>query len=124
MNIRVYLFSLIAGFIITLGIWLLILFTLNPLNSDFLIIAAFFASFALAIFCLSSLIGYYARVYIGNKEVVYSHLSISLRQGVLISLIVSGILILQTLKVLNWWIAGIWILILLLVELYFRTRTV
>jgi hypothetical protein len=122
MNLRVYLFSLFIGFLVAFGVWLLILFNIDPFKTDFLSIAAFYASLFIWLSSLISLINYFVRLWFNNKEVVYANLTTALRQGMLISLIVVGLLILEQLNVLNWWVGGIWSIVVLLTELFFNVR--
>ena len=122
-SLKVYIFSLCVGFVLALGVWILILFNIDPYKADFMSIASFYASAFLWLFCLASLVGYYLRLWQCNKEVVYANLPIAMRQGALIGIAVTGLLILQSLRVLNWWIAGIWIVVVLVVELFFKART-
>jgi len=122
MTLKFYIFYIFIGFILSLGVWILVLFNIDPYKADFMSIAAFFCSMFLWLFCLFSLVGYFLRVWSGNKEVVYTNMPIALRQAFLLSLVAIGLLILQSINVLNWWIAGIWILVILITELYFRAR--
>lgn len=123
-SFKVYIFCLFIGFVLALGVWILILFNIDPYKADFMSIASFYASLFLWVFCLLSIFGYYLRIWLGNKEVIYANLPVAMRQGVLISLIITGLLILQSLRVLNWWITGIWIMVIIVVELFFRARTI
>lgn len=121
-SIRSYIFILFFGFILGIGIWFLILFNIDPFKSDFLTIAAFFASFMLWFVCLFTLIGYYIRLYVTNHEVIYVSLVDSFRQAFLLGLLVDSIMIFQSMHVLTWWIGCIIGLVMLLIELFFRTR--
>ncbi|OGD67986.1 hypothetical protein A3F08_03560 [Candidatus Berkelbacteria bacterium RIFCSPHIGHO2_12_FULL_36_9] len=124
MPIKSLLFTVFVGFIVCLGIFLLILFNVDPFRSDLITIGAYFGSLYLCLLCLFALIGYYTRVQLTNREVIYSHFSVSLRQSALISLSIVLILIMQTMRVLNWWVAGIIILIVFMMEMFFRVRPV
>ena len=124
MNFRVYLFSIIVGFVLSLGVWILILLNIDPYKADFISISAFYLSMLAWIACLLSTIIYYLKVGFGNKEILYSNLPTSFRQGILVSLAISGLLFFQSIQVLTWWIAGIWVMIMLITELFFKTRNV
>jgi len=122
MTHKLYIFGFFLGFIISLGVWLLILFNIDPYKADFISLASFFASFFLMFTCLLTLIGYYVRYFQGNKEVVYSILPISFRQAFLVSLALAGLLFLSSIGVLTWWIAGIWVVLVLITEFFFKSR--
>lgn len=124
MNHKTYIFIIFSSSILSLGIWLMILLNYDPFSSDLITRGAFFASLFLWIWGLFTLIVFNIKIWIGNKEVIYSHLSVTLRQASFFSLTIIGLLIFQTLRVLNWWVGGILVLVILLTELFFRTRTV
>lgn len=124
MNFRSFIFAIITALIFTTSIWILILFNIDPYKADWLSKISFFLSLLIMITCILTLFGYYIRKKILNNELIYSILPVSFRQGILGALIIVGIIILSCINVLNWWIAGIWLLIILLIELFFKTRKI
>jgi len=124
MNLKLYLFSFFVGFVLALGVWILILFNIDPYKADFISLSAFYASLLVWCFCFLSLIGYYFRIWFGNKEIVYANMPVAMRQGFLLSLGLVGLLVLQSIRVLTWWTAGVWIGVVMTAELYFRAKII
>lgn len=122
MSLRLYLFGLFVTIIISFSLWLLLLFNVNPyLAPTWIIFTSYFTLF-LFICGIFSIIGFYAKVWVSNREVIFSHLLPTLRQSAILSLIITGLLLLQQIKVLNWWVACLFITSLIMLELFFRSR--
>lgn len=120
--IRIYLWGI--GIIAILG-WItvaFIVFITDPYLTDIRIFVAFFTCLLIGLIGLFTLIGYFVRLAISRKEVIYAHIGVSLRQAILISLILVGLLLLQSTQVLNWWDGTLLVAAILLLELYFRAK--
>lgn len=117
-----HLFGIFVGTLFGLGIWLLILFNYNPFKADMLTITVFFACLLIWLTGLITLIGFYIKVKANNHEVIYSLLMPTIRQSLLISLAIVGLLLLSSLRVLNWWDALMLIITMALLELFFKTK--
>lgn len=124
MKTKLYLFLFFCLTLFSFGFFILILSNINPYESDILTISMFFVSLFIFISGILTLIGFYIRVKMSNNEVFFANFKPSLRQAVLFSLALMGILILQTLKVLTWWDALMLSLSILLIELYFQNRKI
>ena len=122
MKLRLYLFSLYLIIFLSAGLTALIIFNVNPFASPFWVIGIFYLSLFLFWTGLFSLIGFYLRIWAGNREVIFSHLMPTIRQSMLISLIFVGLLFLEQLKVLNWWVALLFISAIGMVELFFKSK--
>lgn len=122
-NLKNYLFAIFCITLLALGIWMLILFNYDPYHTDVLTISAFFVSLVVWLSGIFTLVIFYLRVALGNKEVIYAYFTPSVRQAVLISIVIVGILVFQTLRVLAWWDIILLVISILLLELFFRTRT-
>lgn len=122
MKTRVYLFLFFCLTLFTLGFFILILFNIDPFDSDLLSISMFFISLFVFITGILTLIGFYFRVKISNNEIFFANFKPSLRQAILVSLVIVGILVLNTLRVLTWWDALMFTLSIFLIELYFQNK--
>ena len=122
MGLRIYIFSLYTTLIISIGLWFLIVINVNPFQAPWWIVGIFYFTLFLFFVALFSIIGFYFRVWLTNREVIYSHLVPTVRQGIILSLIIVGLVFLQQVKVLNWYIAGLFILAIGMIELFFRSR--
>ncbi len=122
MSVKFYLW--ICG-IVTVCCWLIaagIIFLTDPYQIEIKIFAAFFASLLLALVGSLTLLGYNIRIRVSKREILYAHLGTSLRQAILLSLVIVGLLLLLAARVLNWWDGILLVSAILLLELYFRTK--
>ncbi|MFA6493210.1 MAG: hypothetical protein WCV58_03670 [Patescibacteria group bacterium] len=122
MVLRVYLFSLYLTLFLSFGLLSLIFFNVNPYTSPVWMIMLFYFTFFLLWMSFFGLVGFYLKVWATNREVIFAHILPTLRQSAFISLALTGLLFLFQIKVLSWWMAGLFILAVLMVELYFRKK--
>ena len=115
--------------LIILGISLLawigfvtVIFKFDPFANTSVALAFFYLSLLIALTGTFTLIGYFFRIWLYRNEIFYVHLNISLRQGVLLSLIAVSCLVLLMLKVLTWWSGGLLVISAVLIELYFASK--
>jgi len=94
----------------------------NPYESTSIALAFFYLSLFIALSCTFTLIGYFFRLWLYKNEIFYIHINVSLRQGIILSLIAIGCLVLLMLKVLTWWSGGLLITAAVLLEFYFASR--
>ena len=99
-----------------------VIFKFNPYQSTSLALAFFYFSLFVALSGTFTLIGYYFRVWLYKNEIFYAHINISLRQGILLTLINIGCLVLLMLKVLTLWSWMLLIFVAVLLEFYFASR--
>ena len=122
MGLKLYLFGLYSAMLVALGLCLLLITNVNPFQAPFWIIAIFYFTFFLFWLAVWSIFGFYLKVWATNREVIFAHLGPTLRQSAFIALVITGLLFLQQIKVLNWWVAGLFVVSIGLVELFFRSR--
>lgn len=94
----------------------------NPYKINLIQFIYFYSSFFVAVAGISSIVIFYLRIVIQKKETIYIHFWPALRQGLIISLGLSIILILKGLRLLDWWVGIPIIIIILLLELFFQTK--
>lgn len=99
-----------------------ILTNIDPYSTTILNFALFYLSFFVALAGLFILSGFYLRKLFVKKKIAYRLLRTSFRQGILISLILTGFLLLQSFKVLSWWSGGIIVLVIIIFEIYFKKK--
>ena len=122
MTLRLYLFSLYFAIILSTGLIMFIILNINPYNSPFWIILLFYLTIFFFFTSLLGLIGFYLKVWASNREVIFAYLWPTLRQGMVISGLIVALLFLQQLRSLSWWIAGLMIVALIMIELFFRSN--
>jgi hypothetical protein len=82
----------------------------------------FYGTFFLFLSSLFVLMLSWVRRKMGKNESVLSDLGVSFRQGILLSLLVIALLILQSFRFLTWWDGLLAVAGIFLIELYFLTR--
>ena len=122
MVLRLYLFSLYATLFLSAGLAAFLIFNANPFESPFWILTLFYLTVFLFLASLFSLIFFYLKVWATNREVIFSHLLPTLRQSMLMSSAITGLLFLQQLRVLNWWVGVLLVLAVAMIELFFRSK--
>lgn len=122
MILRLYLFSLYLVLFLAAGLCALIIFNVNPYQSPFWMIMLFYLCFFLFWGSLFGLIGFYLKVWATNCEVIFAHLLPTLRQSMMVALAIAGLLFLQQLRVLSWWTAILFLLAVLMIEFFFRSK--
>lgn len=110
-----------AGFLAWLA-FVTVILKFNPYESTSLALSFFYLSLFIALSCTLTLIGYFFRLWLYKNEVFYVHINISLRQGVLLSVIAIGCLVLLMLEVLTWWSGVLLIFAATLLEFYFASK--
>jgi hypothetical protein len=113
-----YILCILIAFALSLSAIFLVLSRLDPYESTSLALGLLFLS---AFICLTSffaLLGYFIRKLIYNNEIIYSHINIALRQGLLLSVCSLACFFLLITSTLKWWSGGLIIVFITLIELY------
>lgn len=123
MTLKSYLWGIRLSVVITLAALILVLRQIDPEKSGvvgqlFFYVSAFLFFAALLILFFTWL----RRKFCGSDENAFVYLGMSFRQGVFMSLLVVGLLILQQYRVLVWWDGLLLAAGIFLIELYFLTR--
>lgn len=94
MSLRGFLFGIGFLTVISLVSLTYILTNIDPYNASILIFILFYLSFFIAAAGLFILIGFYLRKLIVKNKAIHRLLRISFKQGIFISLILTGLLLL------------------------------
>lgn len=114
---RYILILTVAALVSWLGFFVVIT-KLDPFVSTGLALALFFVSLFFALTSTFTIIGFYLRVWFNKNEIYYDHINVSLRQGILLTLIALGSLLFQLLGVLTWWSGILLIAAVTMIEFY------
>ena len=122
MALKLYLFGLFSTLVLAIFLLFVLILSVNPFQAPVWIILLFY--FTIFLVCTSSisLISYYAKGWIGSKEVVFSHLWVGLRKASIFALVLTLLIFFEQIKILNWWVASLLIFAFILLELFFRSR--
>lgn len=102
--------------------FLLVLFKLSPYESMGISLGLFFVTLFISLSTTFCVLGFYFRLWLFKNEIFYSHINVSLRQGIFLSLITVLSLVFQMIRLLTWWSGLILILIFVLLEFYFSSK--
>jgi len=119
---RIYLYTI---FFLTLMFWaafFVFIFYINPTRADLLTLSIFFICLLFALFGSAILVFFYLRLRFLRKKSVSDAFKLAVRQGLLFAVFVIGILLFLALGVFSLWTVGLFLIILILVELILRSK--
>ena len=119
MTNNIYLLTIFIASALGWASWIVVINKLSPFVTSYLALILFYASLFIALAGTFTLLNYYLRVWLNRDEEFSHHLNIAMRQGILLSTMLSVGLGFQRLKILTWWDALLLLAIVLLVEFYF-----
>ncbi|MBU0578319.1 hypothetical protein KKF04_02170 [Patescibacteria group bacterium] len=117
-----YLLSIAIATVFGWASWVLVIIKLSPFANPELSLTLFYASLFIALAGTLTLIIYHLRAWLNKGEIYNAHLNTALRQGVLLSAMISIGIGFQRLKVLTWWDGILLLAIVLMIEFYFMSR--
>lgn len=122
MNSKNYLLGLSLLTVLGWVALLIVIFRLNPFTSTALAVPFFLSSLFLALVGTLTLLGFYFRVWFRRGEIYLQHISVSLRQGIFLTIAIEIALVFQILRILTWWDGILIATAVGLVEIYFSSR--
>ena len=122
MKIKRNLFFLFSITIFSLISILLCLSNYNPYAIGLPQFVYFYSSVLLSVWGISSILLFYIKIKLSHKETIYIHFWPAVRQGMILSLGLTIILILRGLKLLDIWVGIPVMIIIILLELFFQTK--
>lgn len=122
MQQKSYLATTMVSGIFSWSAWILVITKLNPNEQTQLALLLFFTSLFFASVSTLTIMGVYLRKMMVKTELLANHMNIALRQAVLLSLCITGCLLLLLLGVLTWWDGLLLVFIIILIEIYFSSN--
>ncbi len=119
MTVRMFLGGTLASLMLSWGIWALIVMWLDPLKAGPVGFVLFFLSLFLAVASTIALVGYGIRRLLSAGQLSAYSVRPALRQGIFVGMFLDLLLFLQLLRLMQWWIVLIIIVIFLSLELVF-----
>lgn len=116
------LFFTFSIMIFALASFVLDTFNYNPYQANQKVFINFYLSFGIAVAMMATLVVYYFKFRHYKGEIVYKLFWPSFRQGVLIALAMTLLLMLQGLRLLDAWVGISVITVIMLFELFFQTK--
>lgn len=122
MTLKKYLIGMMISTVFCWISWGMILYYVDPGTTGVVGLGAFYVSLFFALVGLLTLVGFYMRVWFSKNEILFAHVGPSFRQAILLSLILTGSLFLQSFRLLTWWDGALFIASVALLEFYFLSR--
>jgi hypothetical protein len=119
MSLRSYLFLMLLASLLSWGAWLLVLFFIDPLEAGLIGLTIFYLSLFFAAAGTLSIIGFYVRRFLLQRQIVFRSVVNAFRQGILFAILIVGALYLQSLELLTWWNLVLFVLALTVLEVFF-----
>ncbi len=117
------LFFLFSVTVFATASFVLDIFNYNPYKSDYWVFVSMFISLFLSLTGIGALVIFLVKIRITKSKNYSKILAPSIRQGLLVALSISTLLVLQSLSLLDWWVGGPLVLAVILLELFFKTIT-
>jgi hypothetical protein len=122
MTLKSYLWGIRFSTVLALAGWGLIVYFIDPQKSGILGQILFYLSLFLVLSGLFILILTKIHRKREGAEAQFVYIGMSFRQGILLALLSTILLIFQSLKVLTWWDGLLAVVAIFLAELYFLSR--
>jgi hypothetical protein len=122
MTIRAYLWGMRISTLVALVCFGFVIYFIDPVKDGALGRVLFYVSLFFSVTGLAILFLFWLRRLFSKNETAYLNVGISFRQGMLVALAVTAMFILQSFRLLLWWDAGLVIVGMLLVELWFLSK--
>ena len=122
MTLKSYLWGMRSSTFLALVAWVLVIFHTDPETGGVSAKFIFYFTLFLLLSGVFILMLSFLRRKFGKNGVVLSDLGMSFREGMLLSLLVVILLVLQSLRFLAWWDGLLAVAGIFLIELYFLTK--
>lgn len=122
MTLKSYIWGMRIATVMSLIVWLVVINTIDPIEAGLIGQVFFYLSFWLLLAGLSVMFLSWLRKFFMGEDVAFACLGMSFRQGVLLSLIGVGLLLMQGQGILVWWDGFLLATGIFLIELYFLSR--
>ncbi len=116
-NRYVYIASLLVALSSISGLVAIIKY-IDPFHTTVLIISLFYITLLLSLWSIFFLVNLLVRQKIIKKQLFESSIKVSFRQSILISILISGCVLLSSLHLFNWWSALTTVLLVVMIELF------
>jgi len=124
MSKTIYLLGIFIAALFGWGSLIIVIYKLSPFLSTKLAFSLFYSSLFISLSTSLALVGYFLRILRHKYEIYFSHITVSLRQGVLLSVMICVAVFFQSMRVLTWWDGVLLLLLAVFIEFYFMGRKV
>lgn len=122
MSLKNYLILFAVGTLLSWGAWAIVLTQMNPDVNRAVTVTAFAMSLGFAVAGTFALAGFGVRALFGKDPVLFRVLRTSVRQGVVVAMLLEGLLVLQAMRWFAWWNVLPLVLFFILLEGFFLSQ--
>jgi len=116
------LFFVYSTTVVAFATFVIVVNNYNPYESSQFMFTLFYFSLLVTLAGIISLAIFYSKIYIFKNSMIYALFRPSLRQGVIISIGIVVTILLQGLRVLDFWVGIPLLIVIVLIELFFQTK--
>lgn len=116
------MFFLFAVTVFALTSTILSIYNYNPFTSGHDVFVSFYISFGFAVAGLAAIIVLYVKSRLSKKETFGPQFWPSLRQGLLVGVAATALIVLQGFRILDWLVGVSVVVVTILLELFFQTK--
>lgn len=121
MSFRSYLILMSLATLVAWIAWVVVLHRIDPSRSGFLGFLLFYLTFTVAVFGTFCVFGMLSRLWREKDQILSRTAITSVRQGILLSMLISGSLVLFSQNWFRWWTMVLFVLIVGMLEMVFIT---
>ncbi len=103
MSLKTYLILFGTGTLLSWAAWAIVLTQMDPNVSTSVSVTAFAVTLGFAVAGTIALLGFGVRAFFGKDPVLFRVLRTSVRQGVVVAVLLEGLLVLQAMRWFAWW---------------------
>lgn len=120
--LKKYLFFLFSITAVAFASLLIVINNYNPYSSGHILYGLLFTSFFITCAGILTLLIFYSKIFIFKNSLMFVIFKPSLRQGIIISLGITSLMILQSMRLLDAWVGIPLLIVIVLIELFFQTK--
>ncbi len=122
MSLKNYLILFAVGTLLSWGAWVIVLTQMNPDVNRAVTVTAFAMSLGFAVAGTFAFGGFGVRAMFGKDPVLFRVLRTSVRQGVVVAVLLEGLLVLQAMRWFAWWNVVPLVIFFILLEGFFLSQ--
>lgn len=119
MNLKQYILVFLLGTVIAAVAWVLVLTNIDPVTAGVPALLAFYLTLFIGLNGFFTTMATIVRAIVFARRNVEEVVTVSLRQGILFSILITGSLFLLSLELLTWWTLLLFIALISLLEFFF-----
>ena len=117
------LFFIFSITVVAIATFVIVINNYNPYETGQLIFSIFYIALLIMLTGVFTIVIFYSKIYIFKNSMIYALFRPSLRQGAIISIGIVSTMLLQSLRLLDFWVEIPLLIVIVLIELFFQTKS-